>query len=174
MIILSCNDENGDFIIKKELELLDTLDLRLRVVNKKLDIDFKEINERIEEMDMDIMKMRMIEKEVPLKMSHNMERYLAIQKAYKNFYNPYKIAHTESEDLTVQLLTFRQSVIKQEYSKDKFKEFYAREEADLSKLEGFIKKHVQPVLNMEMEYRRIQSKIDRFLYGDELDAMKKK
>ncbi len=156
------------------MELLDSSEQKMAIINKKLDIDYEEIKERIEEMDMDIMKMRMSEKEIPLKMSRNMERYVTIQKAYKNFYEPYKTANTEAEDLNSQILALRQSVLKQEYSKEKFKEFYAKETADINKLAMFVDKHIQPILNMEMEYRRIQSKIDLYLYGDEIKAINNK
>lgn len=170
----SCSNDDVDFIIQKEMELLDSSEQKMAIINKKLDIDYKEIKERIEEMNMDIMKMRMSEKEIPLKMARNMERYVTIQKAYKNFYEPFKKATTEAEDLNGQILALRQSVIKQEYGKEKFKEFYAKEVADIKKLEAFVEKHIQPILNMEMEYRRIQSKIDLYLYGDEIEAMKNK
>lgn len=173
-ILSSCSNEDSDFIIQKEMELLDSSEQKMAVINKKLDIDYKEIKERIEEMGMDIMKMRMSEKEIPLKMARNMERYVTIQKAYKNFYEPYKTANTEAEDLNAQILALRQSVLKQEYSKEKFKEFYAKETADINKLAQFVDKHIQPILNMEMEYRRIQSKIDIYLYGDEINAINNK
>jgi len=171
-LLHSCANENDDFIIKKEMVLLDSINQKMAILNHKLDIDYEEIKERIEEMDLDIMKMRMSEKEIPIKMAHQMERYVAIQKAYKNFYQPFKTAKTEAEGLNAQLITLRESVLKQEYGKEKFKEFYAQEQADINKLASFINKHIQPILNMEMEYRRIQSKIDQYLYGDELEAMK--
>ena len=167
-LLMSCNNDNKDFVIKKEMELLDSLTIQMEVVEQKLDIDFKEIDERVEEMQIDIMKMRMTEKTFEDRMGQMMDRYVSIQKAYKSFYEPYKNAKSEADEISVQLITLRQSVEKQEYSKDKFKEFYELEKTAINKLEDYIAQNIQPVLDMEMEYRRIQAKIDQHLYGDEL------
>ena len=144
----SCSNDDVDFIIQKEMELLDSSEQKMAIINKKLDIDYKEIKERIEEMNMDIMKMRMSEKEIPLKMARNMERYVTIQKAYKNFYEPFKKATIEAEDLNGQILALRQSVLKQEYGKEKFKEF----ELAKDKLQELLKSNPEERLVLPSKY----------------------
>lgn len=171
-LLSACSSSDKDFIIKKELEMLDTLESRLAVVEQKLDIDYPEIKERIEEMSIDIMKMRTTEKTFPMDLSSKMMVYSKIKEEYENFYEPFKYAKEESSDLKVQLITLRESVLKQEFGKEKFKEYYNNEKMALSKLEDYISKYIQPVLDMEMEYRRIQKRIDDFLYGDEIEAIK--
>lgn len=172
-ILFSCSSTTDkEFIIKKELEMLDTLEQRLAVAEQKLDIDYPEIKERIEEMSIDIMKMRTTEKTFPLDLSSKMVVYSKIKKEYENFYEPFKYATKEMAELKVQIITLKESVLKQEFGKEKFKEYYNNEKMALSKLEIYIGKYIQPVLDMEMEYRRIQKRIDDFLYGDEIEAMK--
>jgi len=167
---VGCNDRN-DFELKKELEFLDSLDVRLAVVEQKLNIDMREINERIEEMSMDIGEMKFTEKTIPLAMAQMMDKYVAIHKNYKSFYERFKTAKTEHEAIKIQVATLRNSVIKKEYSKKKFKEFYAQEDKALTNLEQYIEANIQPTLDFEFDYRRIQKEIDQFLYGDELKKM---
>ncbi len=164
---LACNTE-PDFVLKKELELIDSLEMRSAVIQQKLDIDLREIDERVEEMRIDIGGMRLTDKAFPPGMGKMMDRYTAIQKAYTNFYTPYKQARVEADEIKVQLITLREGALKKEFSKQKFKEYYAEESMSLEKLEGYVEKHIQPVLDMERDYKRIQSAIDRHLYSDEL------
>lgn len=168
---VGCNQDN-DFELKKELVFLDSLDARLVNVKQSLNIDMPEINERIEEMTMDMGEMKFTEKTIPLDLAQMMDKYVAIYKNYKTFYERYKKAKTEYDAIAVQVETLRNSVIKKEYSKKKFKEFYAQEDKALTQLEKYVGEEIKPVLDFEFDYRRIQKEIDQFLYGDELNKMK--
>lgn len=173
-LLFSCNSGNKDFIIKKELEMIDTLEQKMAILNKKLNLDYLEIQERMEEMHIDIMKMRTTDKVFPKGMGVKMDRYVSIRKAYKRFYTPFKSATTEAAELDNQILTLKESVLKQEFGKEKFKEYHQQENKSINELAKYISTHIQPVLDMEMEYRRIQKSIDQFLYKEEIEAINKK
>lgn len=174
ILLTNCSNEEENFLIKKELELVDSLETRMQKLTPKLDIDYEEIKERIEEMDMDIMKMKMTDIPFTAEMGSMMDRYVSIVKLYKRFYEPFKNAKSEEEEITAQLIALKESVLKQEYSKEKFKAFYKLELEAIKKLEKYTQKHIQPVLDMEMDYRRIQGRIDKFLYADEIEENKSK
>jgi len=167
---VGCNQGNN-FELKKELAFLDSLDMRLANVKQTLNIDVEEINERIEEMSMDIGEMKFTEKIISLEIAQMMDKYVAIHKNYKSFYERFKKAKTEYDAIAIQVATLRNSVIKKEYSKKKFKEFYAQEDKALTQLEEYVEEEIQPVLDFEFDYRRIQKEIDQFLYADELKEM---
>jgi hypothetical protein len=169
--IVACNSNNDDFVIKKELEFIDSLEQRMAILNKKLDIDYPEIQERIEEMHIDIMKMRMTDKVFPKGMGVKMDRYVNIKKSYEKFYTPFKSASTEAAEINNQILTLKESVLKQEFGKEKFKEYYQQELKSINDLAQYMMTHIQPILDMEMEYRRIQKSIDQFLYKEEIEEL---
>lgn len=173
VLFSACTNNQEDFIIQKELEMIDSLEQKMASINQSLDIDYLEIKERIEEMSIDIMKMRTTEKTFPMGMGVKMDKYEKIKETYEEFYEPFKSATTEASEINNQLLTLRESVIKQEFGKAKFKKYHALEQAAIDSLESYVKRHIQPVLDMEMEYRRIQKTIDQFLYKEEIDNLVK-
>ncbi len=165
--ISSCNHDYS-FEQKKELMLIDSLVYKLAAIEKIMDIDLPEINERIDEMKQDIGKMKFTEKTLDGPMGQMMDKYVTIHKYYMHFYEPYKKAKTELSDLKIQMATLKESVLKKEYSKAKFKTFYNEERKSIIELEEFVTLNIQPVLAVEYDYRRIQKNIDQFLYGDSL------
>jgi hypothetical protein len=147
----SCKEDKSPYILR-----LDSLDAMLSETAQYLMIDYATITSRKE---MIYNQMRYIDQFYTDTMSeefaHSLSKYKGIRKAYGRFINEYPKAFDEMKELENQAQKLRESVNKDELTKEEFKTYYQQEFMDIDFNRNRAKILAENIHSLEPDYQRI-------------------
>lgn len=158
IFISSCSDTKVKAYEKeKSLELLDSLSKQLSYVKYLMDeVDIQDIAERRDyvESELTLIRLKADSTDIPQEYIHSLEEFRALFKIYKAALTNYKKIVMEYEELSTQVITLKQSVQSEEYTKEEFKKYYADEKKDLERLVEYAEIYLKPILETESLFER--------------------
>jgi archaellum component FlaC len=154
----SCSDSKVKAYEKeKSLELVDSLSKQLSYVKYLMDeVDIQDIAERRDyvESELTLIRLKADSTDIPQEYIHSLEEFRALFKIYKAALTNYKKIVMEYEELNTQVITLKQSVQSEEYTKEEFKKYYADEKKDVERLVEYAEIYLKPILETESLFER--------------------
>jgi archaellum component FlaC len=158
IFISSCSDTKVKAYEKeKSLELVDSLSKQLSYVKYLMDeVDIQDIAERRDyvESELTLIRLKADSTDIPQEYIHSLEEFRALFKIYKAALTNYKKIVMEYEELSTQVITLKQSVQSEEYTKEEFKKYYADEKKDVERLVEYAEIYLKPILETESLFER--------------------
>ena len=139
-LLMSCKDGyKADYEVKAELELIDTLQMRVQTIRTWLDyMPLEEIQERkdIIKHNYEFCDSRYREKNliVDLETAQLMDEYKSYGKLYGKAIDSFKPIVMEIEELLIQLKTLKESAHSKDYEKETFLTYFRKEKEDVTLL----------------------------------------
>jgi hypothetical protein len=166
-VLTSCgNSYKADYEVKTELQLIDTLQNRLKTVKSWLDyLPLSEIQER-----KDIIKhnyeycdsrYRELGKVVDPETSQLMDEYKNYGKLYGRAADSFKPIVMEMEELLIQLKTLKESAHSKDYQKKTFLKYFRQEKEAVEKLYDFAQTVLLSVKETDLAFERAQDKVEK-------------
>lgn len=152
-----CNAVDAEYLMR-----LDSLDQTIVETEKHLSIDFSTISNREEAITRELQYMnKYYDRIFTEELGNNLTKYKGIKKTYAHFLNEYPNLFNEMKALQKQARDLRESVNKNELSKEAFKKYYHTEMADATSNNAFAEKLSLSIHALEPEYQRISALIQQ-------------
>lgn len=166
VVSMACKQgHKADYEVKAELQMIDTLNVRLMTIKSWLDyMPLEEIQERkdIIAHNYDYCDSRYREKKllVDLETAQLMDEYKNYGKLYGKTIDSFKPIVMEMEELLLQLKTLKESAYSKDYQKETFLTYFKKEKADVETLYKLAERVLKPVKDSDMSFDRTQKKVE--------------
>lgn len=166
LIMSACQQGyKADYEVKAELQLIDTLQLRVQTIRTWLDyMPLEEIQERkdIINHNYEFCDSRYREKKivVDLETAQLMDEYKSYGKLYGRAIDSFKPIVMEMEELLIQLKTLKESAHSKDYEKETFLTYFKKEKEDVAKLYALADKLLKPIKDTDLAYERAEKKVE--------------
>ena len=171
LLLMSCKEGyKADYEVKAELELIDTLQMRVQTIRTWLDyMPLEEIQERkdIIKHNYEFCDSRYREKNmvVDLETAQLMDEYKSYGKLYGKAIDSFKPIVMEIEELLIQLKTLKESAHSKDYEKETFLTYFRKEKEDVTKLYTLADKILKPIKDTDLAFDRAQKKVEGICEG---------
>lgn len=165
----------ADYEVKAELQLIDTLNMRLQTVKSWLDyMSLDEINERKDiisnNYDFCDAKYRELGTVVDLETAQLFDEYKGYGKLYKKASDSFKPIVMEMEELLFQLKTLKESAYGKDYQKETFLLYFKKEKEDVERLYILASQVLRPIKETDLAFERAQGKVEKIAEGLSAEA----
>lgn len=147
---------------KVETQKLDSLEMQLAQSEDNLNIEIELIQNRITEIALNRKYVMQNRKDTfTYELGVNLDRYKALMRIYQDNVDSYLHFNNELPALRKQVETLRNSLKRNEFSKEEFKKYYYQEAADIQALFEGSEKIKRSLYEMEPEYIRLSEYFDK-------------
>lgn len=156
---ISCNEAPSP-----ELARIDSLENKLKLIAKNLNVDDELITARSAEMTENMTLIQLhYEEEFTQEMAQKMGRYKAINKVYTKYLSKQEALDKELDVLYNQLKGLRNSIEDKKISREQFKSYYAIEKDAADKLLEETSKFAKVLYEVELDYQRLAPYVDEII-----------
>jgi hypothetical protein len=154
-LLSSCGNAQEKFEQDKAIQFMDSLDQQIVQVRNLIErIDIQELEDRKEFLYQELNIAQYQTEPLSQDDIKVYEDIRALSRIYRNALREYKLIVMETEELIIQLKTLRKSVMKNEYSKEEFKQYFSQEKEDVEKLVEYAETYLRPVVETDNLFER--------------------